>query len=148
MKSAPLAGLWPMSVSFSITLTQRNMQVSQVIMNALSDTWPFFPPPACLACSLGCILSLSSPLLHCVGFHSVYYICLFSKFNYLAIFPHPCSVMLGSFSFSDQFVTKREMPIFLSLSPLIKHRLHANVYSPLNQIFGGLYEHKEMTPLL
>lgn len=52
MKSAFLAGLWPMSVSFPITLTQRNMQVSQVIMNALSDTWPFSLPPARLVGSL------------------------------------------------------------------------------------------------
>lgn len=58
MKSAFLAGLWSMSVSFLITLTRRNMQVSQVIMNALSDTWPFSLPPARLVCSLS--------LLHCL----------------------------------------------------------------------------------
>lgn len=60
MKSTLLAGLWPMSVSFPITLTQRNMQVSQVVMNALSDTWPFSLHAARLLCSLCCILSVSS----------------------------------------------------------------------------------------
>lgn len=60
MKSTLLAGLWPMSVSFPITLTQRNMQVSQVVMNALSDTWPFSLHAARLVRSLCCILSVSS----------------------------------------------------------------------------------------
>lgn len=63
MKSTLLAGLWPMSVSFPITLTQRNMQVSQVVMNALSDTWPFSLHAARLVRSLCCILSVSSLFL-------------------------------------------------------------------------------------
>lgn len=51
MKSPFNAGLWPMSVSFPITLSQSNMQVSQVIMNALSETGPlfFFLPPCSLS---------------------------------------------------------------------------------------------------
>ena len=90
MKRAFLAGLWPMSVSFPITLTQRNMQVSQVIMNALSDTWPFSLPPARLVCSLCCTVSLSSPL-YIAEFPTE---SAFSEFNYLAISSPPTSVVL------------------------------------------------------
>lgn len=52
MKSPFNAGLWPMSVSFPITLSQSNMQVSQVIMNALSETQPLFLPPCLLSAPL------------------------------------------------------------------------------------------------
>lgn len=76
MKSAFLAGLWPMSVSFPITLTQRNMQVSQVIMNALSDTWPFSLPP-CLSGPLSVLYPFSSfTLVHRRVFFSIGYLFL------------------------------------------------------------------------
>lgn len=57
MKGCFLAGLWPISVSFSITLARRNTQVSQVIMNAVSDAWPFSLPPARLVCPHCCFVS-------------------------------------------------------------------------------------------
>lgn len=41
MEGLVLGGLEPISVSFPITLTLCNMQVSQVIMIALPDAWPF-----------------------------------------------------------------------------------------------------------
>lgn len=37
-------GFGPMSVSLLITLTRSSMQVGQVIMNVLSDAWPFPSP--------------------------------------------------------------------------------------------------------
>lgn len=95
MKSASLAGLWPMSVSFPITLTQRNMQVSQVIMNALSDTCTFSLPPACLVCSLCCIPSLPSPF-YTAAFSTICSVFASSGFNYLAISSLLRSVMLSS----------------------------------------------------
>lgn len=57
MKGCLLAGLCPISVSFPITLAQRNTQVRQVIMNAASDAWPFSLPPAHLVCPHCCFVS-------------------------------------------------------------------------------------------
>lgn len=41
MEGPVRGGLEPVSVSFPITLTLGDMQVSQVIMIALPDAWPF-----------------------------------------------------------------------------------------------------------
>lgn len=108
MKSASLAGLWPMSVSFPITLTQGNMQVSQVIMNALSDTWPFSLPPACLVCSLCCILSPSSPF-YTAEFPTVSSIFAFSVFLSISYTMFSNEQFKGV---SGQFVRQRRCHVF------------------------------------
>lgn len=86
MKGYFLAGLWPISVSFPITLTRRNTRVSQVIMNAVSDAWPFSLPPAHLVCLHCCCLSLFyNPLvLQCFWLH-LQQCCHFCRFNYLRV---------------------------------------------------------------
>lgn len=86
MKGYFLAGLWPISVSFPITLTRRNTRVSQVIMNAVSEAWPFSHPPAHLVClHCGCISLFYTPLvLQCFWLHlqQCFHFC---RFNYLCV---------------------------------------------------------------
>lgn len=63
MEGPVLGGLEPISVSFPITLTLGNMQVSQVIMIALADAWPFSLLLLLLVCSALCFAVFS--VLHC-----------------------------------------------------------------------------------
>lgn len=99
MEGTVLGGLQPISVSFPITLTLCNMQVSQVIMNALPDAWPFshlllcpalcFSVFSCLHCSV--CTQCTPPQLLSVSLHAILFPCISVACHYAIFsssFPH------------------------------------------------------------